>query len=175
MPLPERWLGALDPGARDALARVEAHIATREAAGARVYPPAPLRYRALELVRPEAVRVVILGQDPYHGQGQAMGLAFSVPHGVRVPPSLANIFKELAADLGVARPSHGDLTAWARQGVHLLNTSHSVEDGSAGSHAAIGWGPVTSGVIALASSAAPAAAFMLWGNHARALDRKSVV
>ena len=135
----------------------------------RVYPPARLRYRALELVAPAAVRVVILGQDPYHGEGQAMGLAFSVPRGVRVPPSLANIFKELTADLGVGRPSHGDLTAWAQQGVLLLNTSLSVEEGSAGSHAAIGWGPVTSSLISQASHAAPAAVFMLWGNHARAL------
>ena len=109
----------------------------------RVYPPAPLRYRALELVAPKDVRVVILGQDPYHGEGQAMGLAFSVPRGVRVPPSLANIFKELAADLGIGRPSHGDLTAWAQQGVLLLNTSLSVEEGSASSHAAIGWRTVT--------------------------------
>lgn len=161
MRLPEPWLGALDPAARGALARAEAHVAARQAEGVHVYPPAPLRYRALELVKPEAVRVVILGQDPYHGEGQAMGLAFSVPRGARVPPSLANIFKELSADLGVVRPSHGDLTAWARQGVLLLNTSLSVEEGSAGSHARIGWAPVTSALVNAASKSSPGAAFVL--------------
>ena len=112
---------------------------------------------------------MILGQDPYHGEGQAMGLAFSVPRGVRVPPSLANIFKELAADLGIERPSHGDLTGWARQGVLLLNTALTVEAGNAGSHANIGWAAVTRSLVAHASRTAPAAVFMLWGNHARAM------
>lgn len=162
-------MSALGPAAREALAKAEAHVGRRQAAGASVYPPGPLRYRALELVAPEDVRVVIVGQDPYHGAGQAMGLAFSVPRGVRVPPSLANIFKELGADLGLARPGHGDLTAWAKQGVLLLNTALSVEAGSAGSHAKIGWTAVTSDLLAAASAASPAAAFLLWGNHARAL------
>ena len=143
-------------------------MSARENAGVPVYPPAPLRYRALELVPPSEVKVVILGQDPYHGAGQAMGLAFSVPHGVRVPPSLVNIFKELKADLGIARPDHGDLTAWAAQGVLLLNTSLSVEEGHAASHAKIGWEKVTDALVARASHMAPAAVFMLWGNHARA-------
>ena len=168
MPLPERWSGALDAGARAALMRAEAHVATREHHGARVYPPSALRYRALELVEPERVKVVILGQDPYHGAGQAMGLAFSVPHGVRVPPSLSNVYKELVSDLGVPRPAHGDLTAWAAQGVLLLNTSLSVEEGRAASHADIGWDKVTDGLIACASRETPAAVFLLWGNHARA-------
>lgn len=134
-----------------------------------VYPPRPLRFRALELVAPKAVRVAILGQDPYHGAGQAMGLAFSVPRGMRVPPSLRNVFKELKADLGIDSPSHGDLTAWARQGVLLLNTSLTVEAGRAGSHAGIGWAEVTRSLVAHASRTAPAAVFMLWGNHARAM------
>ncbi len=168
MALPAAWLAGLDASARESLAKAEAHVAAREAAGIEVYPPSPLRYRALELVAPQEVRVVILGQDPYHGAGQAMGLAFSVPREVRVPPSLANIFKELAKDLGVARPAHGDLTAWAQQGVLLLNTALSVEAGNAGSHAKIGWDAGTSALIALASQEAPAAVFMLWGNHARA-------
>ena len=158
--------GALN--ARAALSRAETHVAKRESEGIRVYPPAALRYRALELVPPAGVKVVILGQDPYHGAGQAMGLAFSVPRGVRVPPSLGNIFKELKSDLGIARPDHGDLTAWAAQGVLLLNTSLSVEEGRAASHTRIGWEAVTDSLIAFASSAAPAAVFMLWGNHARA-------
>ena len=157
----------LDATARAGLARAEAHVAAREAAGANVYPPADLRYRALEFVAPDKVKVVILGQDPYHGAGQAMGLAFSVPQETRVPPSLSNIFKELCADLGVARPGHGSLEHWASQGVLLLNTSLSVEAGAAGSHAEIGWGPVTSSLIAFASHASFAAVFMLWGNHAR--------
>ncbi len=167
--MPGAWLEALDAHAREALAQAEAHVAAREAAGAVVYPPAHLRYRALELVSPKNVRVVILGQDPYHGEGQAMGLAFSVPRGVRVPPSLANIFKELAADLGIARPLHGDLTSWARQGVLLLNTALTVEAGNAGSHANVGWGAVTRSLVAYASRIAPAVVFMLWGNHARAM------
>jgi uracil-DNA glycosylase len=119
-------------------------------------------------VPPAEVKVVILGQDPYHGAGQAMGLAFSVPRGVRVPPSLANIFKELESDLGIARPDHGDLTAWAAQGVLLLNTSLSVEEGRAASHAHIGWELVSDWLVAYASGESPAAVFMLWGNHARA-------
>ncbi len=168
MPLPEAWSAALDDAARDALARAEAHVAARERAGVRVFPPAPLRYRALELVAPEAVKVVILGQDPYHGLGQAMGLAFSVPPGVRIPPSLRNIYKELAADIGGAVPAHGDLTHWARQGVLLLNTSLSVEEGAAASHARIGWEAVTDALILAASGRAGHAVFMLWGNHARA-------
>jgi uracil-DNA glycosylase len=167
MPLPEPWMHGLGPEARAALRKAEAYVAAREAAGAKIYPPASLRYRALELVAPQAVRVVILGQDPYHGAGQAMGLAFSVPPETRVPPSLANIFKELAADLGLTRPSHGSLEHWAHQGVLLLNTSLTVEEREAGSHAKIGWGPVTSSLIAYASKASPAAVFMLWGNHAR--------
>ena len=167
-PLPGDWSEALDGPARAALHGAEAHVAAREAAGATVYPPAALRYRALESVAPAAVRVVILGQDPYHGAGQAMGLAFSVPRGMRVPPSLANIYKELASDLGLPRPGHGDLGAWAAQGVLLLNTSLSVEDGAPASHARIGWEAVTDRLIAHASACAPAAVFLLWGNHARA-------
>ncbi len=168
MPLPEAWLRGLDPAARAALAHAEAYVSARESAGIHVYPPADLRYRALELVPPADAKVVILGQDPYHGAGQAMGLAFSVPRGIRVPPSLANIYKELATDLGVPRPGHGDLTAWAEQGVLLLNTSLSVEEGRAASHKDIGWEQVTNGLVACASREAPAAVFMLWGNHARA-------
>ena len=168
MPLPEAWSRALGPEAHAALGRAETYAAAREGAGVPVYPPAHLRYRALELVAPHEVKGVILGQDPYHGAGQAMGLAFSVPRGVRVPPSLRNVFKELTTDLGLAPPAHGDLTAWAQQGVLLLNTSLSVEEGRAGSHANIGWDKVTDALISTASRDSPAAVFMLWGNHARA-------
>ena len=168
MPVPDAWRQGLDPAAIAALAAAEAYVSARENAGVHVYPPAALRYRALELVPPPGVKVVILGQDPYHGASQAMGLAFSVPRGVRVPPSLRNIFKELESDLGISRPDHGDLTAWAAQGVLLLNTSLSVEEGRAASHANIGWEKVTDALVACASNLAPAAVFMLWGNHARA-------
>lgn len=168
MPLPGAWTDALDPDAASALARAEAHVAAREHTGVRVYPPETLRYRALELVAPEDIKVVILGQDPYHGEGQAMGLAFSVPAGVRIPPSLRNILKELKADLGIEPPAHGDLSAWAAQGVLLLNTALSVEDGQPASHAAIGWAQVTDRLITHVSARATAAVFMLWGRHAQA-------
>ena len=168
MPLPERWSAAFDAESSEALARAEARVAARESAGVRVYPPAALRYRALELVAPQEVKVVILGQDPYHAAGQAMGLAFSVPQGVPVPPSLRNIFKELKADLGLAPPAHGDLTAWAGQGVLLLNTSLTVEEGRADSHSGLGWDRITDRLISHASTHAAAAVFILWGRHARA-------
>ena len=168
MSLPESWSGALPAEARVALARAEAYVAARERAEVHVNPPAPLRYRALERVAPEQIKVVILGQDPYHGPGQAMGLAFSVPSGLRIPPSLRNVFKELNSDLGIPVPAVGDLTAWADQGVLLLNTSLSVEDGLPASHAKVGWEHLTDRLIAHASAQAPAAVFMLWGNHARA-------
>lgn len=131
------------------------------------YPPAALRYRALELLAPPEVRVVILGQDPYHGAGEAHGLAFSVPQGVKIPPSLRNIFRELAADCGVAEPGETDLTRWARQGVLLLNTALSVAPDSPGSHANAGWKQVTDAIIvALANSGQPLV-FVLWGKHAQ--------
>ena len=168
MPLPGPWLAALDAESRATLERAEKSVAAREGAGACIYPPAPLRYRALELVSPDKVRVVILGQDPYHGEGQAMGLSFSVPHGVRVPPSLRNIFKELKTDRGLPPPEHGDLTGWAMQGVLLLNTSLSVEEGRADSHSGMGWERVTDRLISHVSSQAAPAVFMLWGRHAQA-------
>src|SRR5437868_561003 len=157
MPLPDAWARALDGGARATLAEAEAYVSARESAGIHVFPPGALRYRALELVPPAGVKVVILGQDPYHGAGQAMGLAFSVPRGVRVPPSLGNIFKELKSDLGIARPDHGDLTYWAAQGVLLLNTSLSVEEAHPASHANIGWEKITDALVMCASNLAPAA------------------
>lgn len=142
-------------------------MAAREAAGAIVYPPAPLRYRALELVSPKNVRVVILGQDPYHRRGQAMGLSFSVPRGVNPPASLKNVFKELETDLGIAPSAHGDLTSWAEQGVLLLNASLTVEEGQPNRHRNIGWHQVTDALIQCASDEAKAAVFMLWGIPAR--------
>lgn len=144
-----------------------AFIKQRLAADAVIYPPQP--FRALELTALADVEVVILGQDPYHGPGQAHGLAFSVPDGVKPPPSLRNIFKELARDPGVKAVAHsgGSLERWARQGVLLLNTSLTVEDGQAASHAKQGWETLTDQLIS-AVSLKKAVVFMLWGAHAQA-------
>lgn len=149
--------------------RVLGFLQARLAAGAVVFPPQPLR--ALELTPPEQVRVVILGQDPYHGRGQAEGLAFSVASGVPLPPSLRNIFKERARDLGVAPPPFpnpgGSLVEWARNGVLLLNTCLTVEEGLPASHAGQGWEALTDAVIRHVSDEAQPSVFMLWGSHAQ--------
>jgi uracil-DNA glycosylase len=143
-------------------------IEQRLAAGAIIYPPQP--FRALELTPLADVEVVILGQDPYHGPGQAHGLAFSVPDGIKPPPSLRNIFKELARDPGVEAEAHsgGSLERWARQGVLLLNTSLTVEDGQAASHARQGWETLTDQLISAVSAKPEPVVFMLWGAHAQA-------
>ena len=137
--------------------------------GATIFPPQPLR--ALHLTAPEAVRVVILGQDPYHGRGQAEGLAFSVPPGAPFPPSLRNIFQELQRDLGTPPPLFpqpgGSLVRWAEQGVLLLNTCLSVEEGQPTSHAGRGWEVLTDAVIRHVSVHARPCVFMLWGAHAQ--------
>ena len=143
-------------------------LAARLAAGAVIYPPQPLR--ALELTPKADVRVVILGQDPYHGPGQAEGLAFSVAPGVRLPPSLNNIYQELARDPALApwsRPPHGSLRSWARQGVLLLNTCLTVEDGLPASHAGFGWEVLTDSIVQALVASPAALVFMLWGAHAQ--------
>jgi len=166
--VPPSWQATLDPVLATASSRrLGGFLKAEEAAGKRIYPPRGARLRALELTPLDKVKVVILGQDPYHGAGQAHGLSFSVPEGVRVPPSLMNIYKELKADLGIAPPPHGNLEAWARQGVLLLNTSLTVEDGKAGSHAGKGWEAITDAVVAAVAAKAEPCVFMLWGNHAR--------
>jgi len=141
----------------------------RLAAGAVIFPPRPLR--ALELTPPEDVRVVILGQDPYHGRGQAEGLAFSVAPGVALPPSLRNIFKELERDLGTPPPMFpnpgGSLVKWATHGVLLLNTCLTVEEGLAASHAGRGWELLTDEVIRHVAQSNRPVVFMLWGAHAQ--------
>ena len=152
---------ASDPG--QALSE---RIAQTLANGAVVYPPEP--FRALALTALADVRVVILGQDPYHGPGQAEGLAFSVAPGVKLPPSLRNIFKELQRSLAVPLPADGSLVRWARQGVLLLNTSLTVEDGRAASHARWGWEVLTDRLIALVASRPQPTVFLLWGAHAQA-------
>ena len=144
-------------------------LRSRLAAGAVVFPPQPLR--ALQLTPPEQVRVVILGQDPYHGRGQAEGLAFSVAPGVALPPSLRNIFKELQRDLGTPPPKFpapgGSLVRWAAQGVLLLNTCLTVEEGQPASHAGKGWELLTDAVIQAVSCGDHPVVFMLWGAHAQ--------
>ena len=136
-------------------------------AAATVYPPREELFAAFRMTPPEAVRVVILGQDPYHEPGQANGLAFSVKPGVKLPPSLRNILTELQADCGVTPTESGDLTAWARQGVFLLNSSLSVEAGKAASHQAFGWQTFTDAVVAALAKLPQPVAFILWGAHAQ--------
>jgi uracil-DNA glycosylase len=137
----------------------------RQRAGATIYPPEPLR--ALALSPLAQVKVVILGQDPYHGPGQAEGLAFSVAPGVKPPPSLRNIFKELHRDLGVAVPANGSLVRWAEQGVLLINACLTVEDGLPASHAGHGWESLTDDIVRHCVAHGPAKAFLLWGAHAQ--------
>lgn len=166
--IPESWAPALAP----VLATPEARklggwLKAEEAAGKVIYPPRGTRLRALELTPLDQVRVVILGQDPYHGPGQAHGLSFSVQEGVKVPPSLVNIYKELATDCGVVAPGHGNLEHWARQGVLLLNNALTVEAGQAGSHQKRGWEAITDAAVAAVAAKTEPCVFMLWGSHAK--------
>lgn len=136
-------------------------------AGTRIYPPGGQIFKAFELTPLPQVKVVILGQDPYHGPGQAMGLSFSVPDGIPAPPSLKNIFKEIEDELGVQMSGRTNLESWARQGVLLLNAILTVEAGKAASHSAIGWQTFTDAVIKCISDNCSGVVFMLWGNFAR--------
>ena len=149
--------------------RLLAFLQSRLDAGASIFPPRPLQ--ALELTPPGAVRIVILGQDPYHGRGQAHGLAFSVAPGVRVPPSLRNIFKEIERDLGTPPPRFpvpgGSLMSWAENGALLLNTTLTVEEGQAASHAGKGWEALTDALIRHVAEGERPVVFMLWGAHAQ--------
>lgn len=136
-------------------------------AGEPVYPPGHLIFNAYDTTPFDRVRVVILGQDPYHGPGQAHGLCFSVPEGVPHPPSLQNIFKEMASDLGVPPPKSGDLSGWARQGVMLLNTTLTVRRGTPFSHVGQGWEEFTDSTIRRLSEGRTGLVFVLWGSHAQ--------
>jgi uracil-DNA glycosylase len=174
----QQWPPALEgllPGWRET---VEAFLASEAgqalsvrigqalAEGRTIYPPEP--FRALALTALDRVRVVILGQDPYHGAGQAEGLAFSVAPGIKMPPSLRNIFKELQRSLACPLPPDGSLVRWARQGVLLLNTSLTVEDGQPASHARWGWQALTDKLVAQVAARSRPTVFMLWGAHAQA-------
>lgn len=148
-------------------AALSAKLHGEKAEGKVIYPPGGLIFRAFELTPVDEVKVVILGQDPYHGPGQAMGLSFSVPDNVPAPPSLKNIFKEIEDDLGVKMSGRPNLENWARQGVLLLNSILTVRQGEAASHSGIGWQMFTDAVISYLSANKKGIVFMLWGNYAR--------
>ncbi|OYX95791.1 MAG: uracil-DNA glycosylase, partial [Novosphingobium sp. 35-62-5] len=166
--LPESWRPALEPVLQSPpLRALGGFLQAEERAGKVIYPPRGTRLAALETTPLDAVRVVILGQDPYHGPGQAHGLAFSVQNGVKVPPSLVNIYKELESDIGLPRAAHGNLTRWAEQGVLLLNNALTVEAANAGSHQNRGWEQFTDAAVAAVAARAEPTVFMLWGSHAQ--------
>jgi uracil-DNA glycosylase len=149
------------------------HLKTEKAQGKTIYPPGNLIFNAFNTTPIDKVKVVILGQDPYHGPGQAHGLCFSVQKGIAPPPSLINVFKELHDDVGVKIPNHGNLTHWAEQGVFLLNASLSVRANEPMSHARIGWATFTDIVIEKISAARPHAVFFLWGKFAQ--EKKALI
>lgn len=166
------WLALLQDEFRQPyMQSLKAALTDERARGIIQYPPAGEWFASLDHTPPHAVRVVILGQDPYHGPGQAHGLSFSVRRGQRPPPSLQNIFRELQADLGLALPRHGELTYWAEQGVLLLNSVLTVRSGEAGSHQGLGWERFTDAVIAHLNALPQPRVFMLWGNHAQKKGR----
>ena len=152
---------------REDMRALAAFLRTRKAAGAQVYPPGAEIFAAFDATPFDAVKVVILGQDPYHGFGQAHGLCFSVQPGVDVPPSLQNIYKELATDAGFVHPGHGYLMPWARQGVLLLNAVLTVEEGRAGAHANKGWEGFTDAVVEALNREREHLVFLLWGSYAQ--------
>ncbi|ATP27110.1 uracil-DNA glycosylase [Chromobacterium violaceum] len=162
------WEVVLDQAAVAArLAEIDRLLVLQQQDGKTLFPPPPQVFNALAFAAPADVKVVILGQDPYHGDGEAMGLSFSVPDGARVPPSLRNIYKELAADLGLGVPASGDLTHWAQQGVLLLNSVLTVERDKAGSHGKLGWQTVSDALIDAVNRDNPGCVFLLWGNWAQ--------
>ncbi len=144
-----------------------AELHREKQAGITVYPPGGSIFKAFDLCPLDKVKVVILGQDPYHNPGQAMGLSFSVPEGVAAPPSLKNIFKEIESDLGIRMSGSTDLTPWARQGVLLLNSVLTVRAGAAASHSGLGWQEFTDAVIRIISETQDGVVFLLWGNYAK--------
>jgi uracil-DNA glycosylase len=164
----ESWKQVLESEFRKPYFRqITEHIKTEKRQGKVIYPPGPMIFNAFEKTPVDKVKVVIIGQDPYHGPGQAMGLSFSVPPGVNPPPSLINIFKELHEDVGAPIPKHGDLTKWAVQGVMLLNASLTVRAGEPMSHSKIGWHIFTNAVISKISEIKDNVVFLLWGKFAQ--------
>lgn len=162
------WLQMLEPEFdQPYMQSLKAFLLERKAAGATVYPPGDRIFNALNSTPPPAIRVVILGQDPYHGPGQAHGLCFSVRPEVRVPPSLVNIFKELRDDIGFTIPRHGCLQHWADHGVLLLNAVLTVEEGRAGAHQGKGWERFTDRIVEVVNNGDRPVVFMLWGSQAQ--------
>jgi uracil-DNA glycosylase len=167
------WLQALDDEFRAPYFIQLKQFLVDERSKHTVYPPGNRIFNAFDLTPITKIKIVILGQDPYHGPGQAHGLCFSVSDGVRFPPSLQNIFKELHQDIGMAMPSSGDLSPWARQGVFLLNATLSVRQHQAGSHQGKGWEKFTDAAIRAVSQRCPHVVFMLWGRFAR--EKKALI
>lgn len=162
------WLEPLSGEfAQPYMAELKRFLLAEREAGKRIFPGGASWFRALDLTPLDEVRVVILGQDPYHGEGQAHGLCFSVPDGVRAPPSLVNIFKEMQSDLGIRPSAHGFLEHWARQGVLLLNSVLTVEMGQPASHRDRGWERFTDAIVRLVNERAEPVVFMLWGSYAQ--------
>lgn len=168
------WKTALaDEFQQPYFAEIKQALQAAKQAGKTIYPPGPLIFNAFNKTPFDRVKAVILGQDPYHNPGEAMGLCFSVPVGVKVPPSLVNIYKEIQAELGIPPPSHGDLTRWAEQGVLLLNAMLTVEAKKPASHQGIGWQRFTDAVMRTISDKKDGVVFLLWGNFAK--GKKSLI
>ena len=152
---------------KEYFARLAATLHEEKAAGIKIFPPGSMIFRAFDLCPLDKLKVVIIGQDPYHGEGQAMGLSFSVPESIPAPPSLKNIFKEIESDLGLKMSGRPDLSSWAAQGVLMLNAVLTVRSGQPTSHSNIGWQNFTDAVIRLFSDRCEGVVFLLWGNYAR--------
>jgi uracil-DNA glycosylase len=164
----ESWKSALkNEFSKPYFPEIVTFLKTERALGKVIYPPGSLLFNAFNTTPFEKVKVVLLGQDPYHGKGQAHGLSFSVPDGIRPPPSLVNIFKELHSDTGVPIPAHGNLSKWAQQGVLLLNACLTVRENDPLSHSKIGWTTFTDSVISTISAAKKNVVFLLWGKFAQ--------
>jgi uracil-DNA glycosylase len=164
----EGWKKALDAEFQsNYFSDIKAFLVAEKNADKTIYPPGPLIFNAFNKTPFDQVKVVILGQDPYINQGEAMGLCFSVPKGIKTPPSLVNVYKEIKRDLGLEIPTHGDLTTWAVQGVLMINSSMTVEAGKSNSHAKCGWVTFTDAVIKCISDQKSSVVFLLWGNYAK--------
>jgi uracil-DNA glycosylase len=165
----DSWKKALkDEFSKDYFGQIVGHLRIEKAAGHTIYPPGGLIFNAFNLTPFDKVKVVLLGQDPYHGKGQAHGLCFSVQDGIKPPPSLVNIYKEINKDIGLPIPTHGNLSKWAEQGILMLNASLTVRAGEPMSHAKIGWADFTDAVIRKVSDQKKGVVFLLWGKFAQA-------
>lgn len=172
---PSAWFDLLPANTQEQIVNIESKLSAIENTGTVVYPPVKDRYAALNIVSPSQCKVVLIGQDPYHNEGEAMGLSFSVRKGIKIPPSLRNIYKELASDIGCEIPKAGDLSYWAEQGVLLLNAALTVEAGNANCHGKKAskngpdWRPISAGFVSAISESLSGLIFVLWGNDAKAL------